>query len=789
MKEFRCRICGGPLMPQEDAVTAVCEYCGSVLVLPRTDPAVFNRALELLREKKFDQAAAMFRRCVIDNPQDAEVHWNLLLCKFGIEYVEDPDGGRVPTCNTLIYDPITEDEDYQDALRFSGDIAARLYAEEGRRIAAIQQEVVRYAEQADYDVFISYKETDENGARSEDSVLAQEIYDTLTAKGYKVFLSRVTLKGQAGMKYEPVIFAALNSAPVMLVVGTSRERMESVWVSNEWNRFLRLMEQDKDRKLEVVYKNMKRIDLPSRLRFMPQQDLSKAGRFGWKQDIAYDVESMLGTGRKSVKQGEFIRETDDEAADREVRNKYILTEQALELGNRAEALRQLGMALDIDPGRLETWCRIFRIRSDEWDYTDGEQPEPPGDAMRIIRNVMELADGKDVDEAQEAEDLLYTWHTRYAEKRLESIKQMLGNDRCFEGDGRRKLEKVYGQLKQYGSRAKIEEAETACILTRCGKLIQLMERMDRFQPEKRRKIQHDYEMMKEITAPRLFAPTEQAYRKWESQIPKWEEFCDRTKDTHKVFMSLCDKHESLDQAVRKYEQSRAYSPRRIPPFHMSMLWVLAYIAIAPVLMTLVGPGSVMTDKTGMSGVVAKLMIAYSVGSVILLAVYMIMFLGICMKKNETAARDGYVIITVLMYPLAILTGVFSGNFGERIMEALGRHYGVEMEMTRTFFTAECVVALIEEFRVFTAQFVGVLAVMAVLVVLGCKLRSKMEDKAERLKFQKIHLARTGCDCLMRYVDQFCKPYEEEFGDSIGEIRNFKESIRKHYYRTDRQERR
>lgn len=789
MKEFRCRICGGPLMPQEDAVTAVCEYCGSVLVLPRTDPAVFNRALELLREKKFDQAAAMFRRCVIDNPQDAEVHWNLLLCKFGIEYVEDPDGGRVPTCNTLIYDPITEDEDYQDALRFSGDIAARLYAEEGRRIAAIQQEVVRYAEQADYDVFISYKETDENGARTEDSVLAQEIYDTLTAKGYKVFLSRVTLKGQAGMKYEPVIFAALNSAPVMLVVGTSRERMESVWVSNEWNRFLRLMEQDKDRKLEVVYKNMKRIDLPSRLRFMPQQDLSKAGRYGWKQDIAYDVESMLGTGRKSVKQGEFIRETDDEAADREVRNKYILTEQALELGNREEALRQLGLALDIDPGRLETWCRIFRIRSAEWDHTDGEQPEPPGDAMRIIRNVMELADGKDVEEAQDAEDLLYSWHTRYAEKRLESIKQMLRNDRCFEGEGRRKLETVYGQLKQYGSQAKIEEAETACILARCGKLIQLMERMDRFQAEKRRKIQHDYEMMKEITAPRLFAPTEEAYRKWESQIPKWEEFCDRTKDTHKVFMSLCDKHEPLDQAVRKYEQIRAYSPLRIPPFSLSMLWVLAYIAIAPVLMTLVGPGPLMAEQTDLAELGAKLMIAYSAGSVVLLAVYIIIFLRLCTKKKVITAGDEHVSINVSMIPLGLFVGFVAGNCWSRIMEGLGMLYDVKMKRTGDFFTVECVVALMKEFQTFTTGFVGVLAVLAALVALGSVMRGKMEDKVERLKFQQIHLAQTGCDCLMRYVDQFCKPYEEEFGDSIGEIRNFKESIRKHYYRTDRQERR
>ena len=42
------------------------------------------------------------------------------------------------------------------------------------------------------------------GARRQDSVLAQDIYDALTDKGFKVFFSRITLEDKLGKQYEPV---------------------------------------------------------------------------------------------------------------------------------------------------------------------------------------------------------------------------------------------------------------------------------------------------------------------------------------------------------------------------------------------------------------------------------------------------------------------------------------------------------------------------------------------------------------------------------------------------------
>ena len=69
-----------------------------------------------------------------------------------------------------------------------------------------------------------------------DSVIAQDVYDALTEKGYRVFFSRITLEDKLGTEYEPYIFAALNSAKVTLAFGTDYEYFSAVWVKNEWSR-------------------------------------------------------------------------------------------------------------------------------------------------------------------------------------------------------------------------------------------------------------------------------------------------------------------------------------------------------------------------------------------------------------------------------------------------------------------------------------------------------------------------------------------------------------------------
>lgn len=69
--------------------------------------------------------------------------------------------------------------------------------------------------------------------RTLDSVLATDIYELLTKEDYKVFFSRVTLDDKIGVAYEPYIYAALQSAKIMIVVGTKEEYFNAIWVRNK----------------------------------------------------------------------------------------------------------------------------------------------------------------------------------------------------------------------------------------------------------------------------------------------------------------------------------------------------------------------------------------------------------------------------------------------------------------------------------------------------------------------------------------------------------------------------
>ena len=113
-------------------------------------------------------------------------------------------------------------------------LAGQVYRSEAKEIGRLKKEILEIAKNEEpFDVFICYKETAPNGQRIKGSVLAQDIYDALTDKDYKVFFSRITLEDKLGQDYEPYIFSALNSAKVMLAIGTDYEYFNAVWVKNE----------------------------------------------------------------------------------------------------------------------------------------------------------------------------------------------------------------------------------------------------------------------------------------------------------------------------------------------------------------------------------------------------------------------------------------------------------------------------------------------------------------------------------------------------------------------------
>ena len=297
MAIIKCKMCGGDLILSSDSTVAECEYCGTVQTIPTVDNekklTLFARANRLRMACEFDKAAGVYEAIVADFPEEAEAYWGLVLCKYGIEYVDDPASGKkVPTCHRSSFDSVMDDANFEQALENADVIARKVYREEAKQIEEIRKGIIEVSSKEDpYDIFICYKETDINGNRTLDSVLAQDIYTALTEKGYRVFFSRITLEDKLGQEYEPYIFAALNSAKVMLAVGTDYEHYNAVWVKNEWSRFLHLISAGQKKTLIPCYKNIDAYDMPKEFAKLQAQDL---GKIGAMQDLLRGIEKIIG---------------------------------------------------------------------------------------------------------------------------------------------------------------------------------------------------------------------------------------------------------------------------------------------------------------------------------------------------------------------------------------------------------------------------------------------------------------------------------------------------------------
>ena len=357
MAIMKCKMCGGDIEISADKTFGTCEYCGSTMTLPKTDDdqrlSLFNRGTHLRRNGEFDKAAAIYERLIGENDADAEAHWNLLLCRYGIEYVQDPTSGeRIPTCHRASFDSILNDVDYQAALQYSGGVARSLYEKEAQRIAALQKDILAISQkESPFDVFICYKESDENGRRTKDSALAQDIYYQLTDAGYKVFFARITLEDKLGQEYEPYIFAALHSAKVMVVVGTKPEYLNAVWVKNEWSRYLALMRTDRSRLLIPCYRDMDPYDMPEELSMLQSQDM---GRIGFMQDLIRGVRKVVDAGKPQPEQPSA-------AADAGTKTAPLLRRGTLFLedGDWANANQYFEKVLDAAPECAEAYLGKF----------------------------------------------------------------------------------------------------------------------------------------------------------------------------------------------------------------------------------------------------------------------------------------------------------------------------------------------------------------------------------------------------------------------------------------------
>ncbi len=366
MSVFKCKMCGGTLEFNEGDTVAVCDSCGSRQTLPRLDDEkranMYDRANHFRRNNEFDKAMGIYEQILNEDKTDAESYWSLVLCRYGIEYVEDPSTHkRVPTVNRAQFTSIFDDDNYKSAIKYADGSQRAIYEEEAKAINEIQKGILAISQKEQpFDIFICYKETDESGRRTRDSVLANDLYHQLTQEGFKVFFSRITLEDKLGCAYEPYIFAALNSSKVMVVIGTKPEYFNAVWVKNEWSRYLALIKGGAKKALIPAYRDMDPYDLPEEFSHLQAQDMSK---LGFMQDLIRGIKKIVDGDKKPEPKAVAAVQTGGETSPL-LKRAFMF----LEDGNWQEADAYCEKVLDSDPecaqgylGKLMAELRVNKI--------------------------------------------------------------------------------------------------------------------------------------------------------------------------------------------------------------------------------------------------------------------------------------------------------------------------------------------------------------------------------------------------------------------------------------------
>ena len=337
----------------------VCDYCGIKQTLPRLDSDrkanLYERANHFRRNNDYDKAEGIYEQILNEDSKDAEAYWSLVLCRYGIEYVEDPaTKKRVPTVNRAQFTSIFSDEDYKSALLHADLLQREVYEAEAKAIDEIQKGILAISEkEKPFDVFICYKETDANGRRTQDSVLANDLYHQLTQEGFKVFFAKITLEDKLGIAYEPYIFAALHSSKVMVVLGTRPEHFNAVWVKNEWSRYLALIKKGEKKVLIPAYRDMDPYDLPEEFSHLQAQDMSK---LGFMQDLLRGIKKIIG--REEAPKVRFEAPSHDKESDLSTLLKRVHI--FLEGQDWESADIYCEKMLDIDPENADAYvCKLL----------------------------------------------------------------------------------------------------------------------------------------------------------------------------------------------------------------------------------------------------------------------------------------------------------------------------------------------------------------------------------------------------------------------------------------------
>ncbi len=308
MKKFtQCEHCGTPFSRTLWKKTAQGEYecfqCGNCYDVDAYEDENAARHQEaedilsvpnLLNNLNFREAENRLEELEKKYPDNPKIYFLKVLAANCITYIPDESGKEVrhwvPTLNNINSEPLSSLSAYKKCLELAQGEEKEHFQKTFDFIEKKRAEVLEdYATgKYNYDVFISTKVTkldfsnpaqpvpvtDASGdpLPTEDAKLASQIYDRLRHDNPKlrVFYSEREKDEMVGQRFENVIFSALHSAKVFILVASDINHVNWRWVKNEWMRYLYLMDPQeegyKNRHIILAGNGLAKTELPFELK-------------------------------------------------------------------------------------------------------------------------------------------------------------------------------------------------------------------------------------------------------------------------------------------------------------------------------------------------------------------------------------------------------------------------------------------------------------------------------------------------------------------------------------------
>lgn len=264
---IRCPNCGSEETVDQNQEYFKCHHCfrtfhlrESKTVLDSTLRRRLDDAITRRNACDFEEAALILEDLVSNNPDVAEIYYQLLLTDYGVSFVsENDDITEKPVLSSVQEDSLFFKENYHKLEHLLSNYPNQLknYRDRLEEIEKIREASIKAMKEIEpFDIFICYKRTTSEGNLTWDSKTADKLYRKFTEWGLNTFYAEETLYHKyAGKAFEPIICSALLSAKVFVLVCASpnhKEYLLAPWVKNEWTRFKKRMDKELDLNLRLL---------------------------------------------------------------------------------------------------------------------------------------------------------------------------------------------------------------------------------------------------------------------------------------------------------------------------------------------------------------------------------------------------------------------------------------------------------------------------------------------------------------------------------------------------------